>query len=251
MAGRTSAEPRRSLLNRTTAMRLAREEYVRVGDLLASLTPAQWAAETNCPPWDVRQMACHLLGMAEMAASVFEQRRQMRQAGARGGTFIDELCALQVEKHADLRPSDIVAAWWNTSPKAARGRRRIPGFIRRRPMPQTQQVNGVEEVWSIGFLTETILTRDPWMHRLDIAAATGVKPTLTADHDARIVDDVVREWAGRHGKPVALRLDGPAGGSWEFGSGETVHLEFDAVDFCRQLSGRAPSEGLTSVEVPF
>jgi len=36
---------------------------------------------------------------------------------------------------------------------------------------------------------------------------------LTPDHDARIVADVVAEWAGRHGRPFTLHLTGPAGGS--------------------------------------
>jgi hypothetical protein len=102
----------------------------------------------------------------------------------------------------------------------------------------------------LGYLTETILTRDPWMHRLDISAATGVKPTHTPEHDGVIVDDIVHEWAERHGKPVSLRLDGPAGGSWEFGSGGPV-IELDAVEFCRQISARSTPSGLTETQVPF
>jgi hypothetical protein len=79
---------------------------------------------------------------------------------------------------------------------------------------------------------------------------------LTADHDGVLVDDVVREWAGRHQRPCGLHLTGPAGGSWEFGTGGP-RLELDAIDFCRILSGR-PAEtpvddpaGLLTTEVPF
>ena len=56
---------------------------------------------------------------------------------------------------------------------AAKGRRRIPGFVRRMRLPEPQVVNGVPETWSLGYLTDVILTRDPWMHRLDLARATG------------------------------------------------------------------------------
>ena len=57
-----------------------------------------------------------------------------------------------------------------------------------------------------------ILTRDAWMHRLDLARATGQDPTLTADHDGVIVADVVAEWARRHGQPYRLELPArPAG----------------------------------------
>ncbi|MDX1382582.1 MAG: hypothetical protein R3190_03005, partial [Thermoanaerobaculia bacterium] len=44
-------------------------------------------------------------------------------------------------------------------------------------------------------LFDTILTRDTWMHRTDLAEATGRPLELTADHDGRIVADVVAEWA--------------------------------------------------------
>jgi hypothetical protein len=50
------------------------------------------------------------------------------------------------------------------------------------------------------------------MHRLDIAAATGTEPRLTADHDGVIVADVVAEWADRHGKDFELTLTGPPAG---------------------------------------
>jgi hypothetical protein len=56
----------------------------------------------------------------------------------------------------------------------------------------------------MGYLLDTILTRDPWMHRVDIARATGRDMVLTADHDGRIVADVVAEWARRHGQPFTL-----------------------------------------------
>jgi len=250
MAPQTSPPPRVSRLDRRTAMRLAANEYQRVGEMFEELTSAQWDAPTNCPPWDVRQMAGHLLGMAEMAASLLEQRRQIHGAARRGGVFIDALCALQVEKHAADSPVELRHAWARTSPRAARGRRRIPPFVRGRSLPQTQLVNGVEETWTIGYLTEAILTRDPWMHRLDIAAATGVKPKHTAEHDGLIVDHLVQEWAARHRQPITLHLGGPAGGSWTFGSGGEV-LDLDAIEFCRQISGRSPALGLTRTQVPF
>jgi hypothetical protein len=111
-------------------------------------------------------------------------------------------------------------------------------------------VNGEEEAWTIGYLVDTILTRDPWMHRMDIARATGRPPLLTAEHDGRIVEDVVEEWAERHGQPFRLRLGGPAGGAWSIGDdGPTIEL--DAVDFCRILSGRDSGNGLLTTEVPF
>lgn len=87
-------------------------------------------------------------------------------------------------------------------PHAARGRRRVPGLLRHRRLPEVQMVNGAAETWSIGYLTDVILTRDPWMHRLDLARATGQAPMLTSDHDGVIVADVVHEWARPTWPPV-------------------------------------------------
>ena len=91
------------------------------------------------------------------------------------------------------------------------------------------------------------------MHRMDIAAATGTPPRLTADHDGVIVADVVAEWAGRHGKDFELTLTGPAGGTWRSGA-NGPSWTLDAVDFCRAISRRPASltlDDLLNTEVPY
>ena len=40
-------------------------------------------------------------------------------------------------------------------------------------MPVLQEMNGVREPWTFGYLIDVILTRVPWMHRLDIAEHRG------------------------------------------------------------------------------
>ena len=241
---------RRPVLARPMAMRLAATEYQRVLDLLTSLGPDDWAKPTDCPDWDVRAVAAHLLGMAEMAASIREQSRQVKTAERRGGVFIDALTALQVSERSDLTPDQIVSRFARVAPRAARGRRWAPGLIRRRTMPQSQAVAGEQELWTVGYLVDVILTRDPWMHRIDITRATGAAHVMTPEHDGVIVDDVVTEWAQRHGQPVTLRLSGPAGGSWTFGAGGP-ELDLDIVTFCRSISGRRPADGVLATEVPF
>jgi uncharacterized protein (TIGR03083 family) len=244
------AGPRKPVLERPIAMRLAATEYQRVTDLWRSLRPQDWSKSTDCAAWDVRAMACHMLGMAEMAASIREQSRQVREAEKRGGAFIDALTGLQVDERADMTPEQIMSRFAAVAPKAVRGRRWAPGLIRRRTMPQTQSVAGQQESWTIGYLVDVILTRDPWMHRIDITRATGAPHVLTAEHDGVIVDDLVTEWAQRHGQPVTLRLTGPAGDSWTMGHGGP-QLELDAVEFARAISRRQPTEGLLAAEVPF
>ena len=149
-----------------------------------------------------------------------------------------------------MTPAQIVARFQQVAPKASRGRRLTPGLIRRRTMPQLQVVGDHEEPWTIGYLIDVILTRDPWMHRIDISRATGAVPVLTPEHDGVLVADVVQEWAQRHGQPFALNLTGPAGGSWTVGTG-AESIDLDAVQFCRTVSGRAAGEGLLTTQVPF
>ena len=88
------------------------------------------------------------------------------------------------------------------------------------------------------------------MHRLDIARATGRAMELTAEHDGRLIVDVVADWARRHRQPFALVLTGPAGGRDEAGAG-SVPIEVDALECCRRLGGRAHGDGLLATPVPF
>ena len=247
----TAAEPRRPTLDRSTAMQLAATEYARCVAQLRSLTPEDWTKPTDCAGWDVKAMAAHMLGMAELTASVLEMRRQMKSARQRGGEPIDALTAIQVETRSSLPPAEIVKRFAAAGPKAARARRRIPGFVRRRVDPELQPVgDGSHEPWTFGYALDVILTRDPWMHRSDIARATGRGMHLTPDHDGVLIADVVQEWADRHGQPYSLTLTGPVGGQWSAGAGGS-HLEMDAVDFCRVLSGRGAGDGLLATRVPF
>src|SRR4029079_19508281 len=95
-----------------------------------------------------------------------------------------------------------------------------------------------------------IYTRVAWMHRVDLARATEHQLELTSDHDGRLVADVVRDWADRHGRPFRLELEGPAGGNYERGVGGQEH-SLDAIEFCRILSGRGTGPGLLGTRVLF
>ena len=230
MSTTTTTSPtgaRRPQLDRETAMRLAATEYSRSVDLLRQLSPEEWSLPTECPGWDVRAMAGHSTGMALMATGLRQILRQDRAARKRGGVHLDSLTALQVEEHADLTTAELIDRFAEIGPRAARGRRRMPGLLRRMPISDPQTVGDQTEKWTNGFLIDTILTRDPWMHRMDICRATGRTPHLTPDHDGVLVADVATEWMGRHGQPCRLVLDGPAGGTFTQGDGRQ-ELRMDA-----------------------
>ena len=146
--------------------------------------------------------------------------------------------------------SELVHRFADVAPRAVRGRRRLARVIGRITLPEDQVVGEQRERWTFGYLFDVILTRDTWMHRADISRAVGRPMEFTPEHDGVLVADVVAEWAQRHGRPYRLRLTGPAGGEWAAGDGGP-ELEFDAVDFCRRLSGRGARDGLLGQQVPF
>lgn len=231
---------------------LARAEYQRVAVQLRSLDPDDWSKSTDCPLWDVRAVAGHTAGMLATFTGyrtlIGKMSAATKAAKRSGGPMIDELTSSQVAEHADLSISELVTKVDEIGPRASRWRATRPALFRK--MPMKQDVGGRQETWRMGYLLDVILTRDPWMHRVDIAVATGRPMVLSPEHDGRIVADVVAEWARRHGKPFTLTLTGPAGAEYVAGeNGE--HITTDAVEFCRTVSGRATGTGLLSHEVPF
>jgi uncharacterized protein (TIGR03083 family) len=251
-ATRHRTRPRRPTLDHASARRLAAAEYDRFTGQLRELAPDDWTRPTACPAWDVHAIACHVLGMAELAASPVEQARQFRAAKRAEGPFLDALTSLQVDKHRHRLPAEIIARLAAVTPRAAKTRGRTPWPIRQvRMSDQPVDSAGTQtEDWTVGYLTDVILTRDTWMHRSDIAAATGRQLTLTTGHDGTLVADVAAEWAQRHGQPCTLTLTGPAGSCWAWGTGGPSY-QLDAVDFCRIVSGRGSDDGLLATPVPF
>ena len=233
------------------AMDVAAVEYRRLLDAVAELGPDDWSRPTDCAGWDVKAMLGHLLGMLELLGDRAEFGRQVAIAGARaaatGAMRIDALTGLQVEEHAHLSPEELAAALGAAVPAALAGRNGTTAEERSAPYIPGPPF---DEDWTRGFLLDVVHTRDPWLHRVDMSRATGHEMVLTADHDGRIVADVVAEWARRHGKPFTLTLGGPAGRTFVAGGGGE-HVELDAIEFCRIVSGRASGSGLLSQQVPF
>lgn len=241
-------------IGRIEAERLARTEHQRYADQLRSLTPEEWRRPTDCPGWDVRAMAGHSVGMMADFTSyrrLFRRMQSAAKAAKRSGRpMVDEMTAQQVAEHASLSTSELVRHAEEVGPKAAFWRASANRLFRQ--MPMKQEIDGGVETWRMVYLLDVILTRDPWMHRVDIARATGRQLVLTPDHDGRIVADVVAEWARRHEQAFVLTLTGPAGGTFVAGDGSSgERITEDAVEFCRILSGRAPGIGLLARPVPF
>ena len=229
---------------------MAENETARMVSMLRSLDEADWSKRTDCPAWDVRALAAHVLGMTETFSSLRRFAKDMRAGGkaAGDGPFIDGLTAVQVRDRTHLTPDQLVERLADAGPRQAswRASRRL---MRRIPLKQDMP-DGSTETWKAGYLFDVILTRDTWMHRVDVAQATGRPLDLDARHDGRLIADVVAEWARRHGQPFTLHLGGPAGGTYTGGAGGE-EITIDAIEFCRTVSGRATATGLLAQHVPF
>lgn len=250
MTTRTDATTAPRELGYDEWMRRAAGEYDRLGALLDSLGEEDWARPTDCVGWDVRAVVAHLVGAA---AAMSSPRESLRQAVAgrrlrRGGDLVDAMNEVQVRERAHRAPAGLRADLAEGGRRAVRARSRIPAALRAVPMPFGPPLG----TKPLGHLMGRIYTRDAWMHRVDISRATGRPLVLEGDHDGRLVEDVVAEWARRHGAPYALELTGPAGGRWATQAPGTVSpLVLDAVEFCRTVSGRAAGQGLLATRVPF
>ncbi len=155
-------------------------------------------------------MAAHLAGATCFCASIGEARRQVfagrRLIKGTGRPLVDGINEAQIRERAERTPAELLEELRRTLPEAVHRRATYPRVMRRLRVPDPI-VGSV----SLGELMDVIYTRDSWMHRVDLAQATGEPLELTPNHDGRLVADVVRDWGDRHGRPFRLELDGPAG----------------------------------------
>lgn len=234
-----------------TAMNLAAVEMGRLIDVVEQLRPSDWSLPTDCEGWDVKALLSHMLGAMEGNASLREFGRQYLVASKKSKRsaqpMVNEMTSSQISDHATLSPKEISDRLRVNAQKSVRGRRRMPALMRSMSINPGAPFEGK---WKMGYLVDTIMNRDFWMHRVDLTRAIGSEMVLTSDHDGAIVRDVVSEWARTHEQSYTLVLEGTAGGTFAQGHGGE-DISIDAVEFCRVLSGRGHVAGLLSYTIPF
>lgn len=237
-------------IHRKEARVLASAEFERFAALTASLTPQEWAADTDCVGWDVRKMVLHVLGSADAQASPLVFLHQLRRGLPLNKEidfhhWVDGLNELQIRERSQLSNDEVVVQLEAVGEKAVNGRFGTPLPMRYTPVPFGDPIG-----WKpVNYLLEVGFTRDVWAHRIDIHAAIGRPMQLDRDHDGRLVADIVGEWAELHGEPFDLHLTGTAGGTFSQGQGGE-HVTLDALDFIRTLAGRLPGAGVMRHPLP-
>ena len=238
-------------INHKEGMALAETEYRRYADMLGTLQAEDWAIQTVNTAWNVKQLTQHVLGFAESNASfrvfVKGMRAGKKRAAIKGyDHFIHGMNEVQVEEREHLTTGELTAKWEATWPKALRGRRTFPPFMRPIPL-DFGPIIGKKPMGS--YLMDVVFTRDTWMHRIDTCRAVGIEPVLTPEHDGRLLEDMVAEWAKLYDLSIMLQLEGPAGGTFVRGTGDE-ELTIDAVDWIWILSGRGTGTGVLRKELP-
>jgi uncharacterized protein (TIGR03083 family) len=237
-------------IQRPEAKALAGEEFVRFHAAVASLTPDEWAMPTDCTAWDVRRMVLHVLGSGDAQASFPQFIHQLRKGVPLNKQidshhWVDGMNELQIRERTHLTDDEVVAQLSVVGPKAVKGRWGTPPPARYLPIPFGPPIGWT----SLKYLLDVGFTRDVWAHRIDLHAAIGRPMHLSADHDGRLVADIVLEWAAIHGEPFELTLEGEAGGTFSQGTGGE-NVTIDAIDFVRILSGRLPGTGVLAHPLP-
>ena len=234
-------------LNHDEAGRLAAVESQRLLVLIESLSGDDWVQPTDCTEWTVRDIVAHLAGAVASQASWTEFKRQnmgnpyMKEVEMK----IDAINRRQVEDRAGATEEELVAEFRKNAPKAIRTRQRLPWPVRQLRLPMGPPLGFT----SIGYLMDTIVTRDQWMHRHDIARVTGREMVVTPEHDGRLLALVIRDLGRKlegqlQDRTIDLLLTGQAGGAFCFGSGSNADavIEMDTATFNRLASGRLPAE---------
>ena len=194
----------------TTARAHSEAEYTALVRLLDQLTHDDWARPTDCVGWTPREMVAHLAGAAEAAV---RWRKTIKHNGialirARRGTLgvVDHLCASQIGERRHLDIPGLMAdlrRWAALAPAKIEAK---PGFIRRITLPPSA---GLPVGATFGYLIDVINTRDVWLHRIDLARATGRTHTATpaeAEVVRQVMRDLDHQWAG---DAIDVTLTGP------------------------------------------
>ncbi len=262
------------------AVSLASTELARFLALLESLALHDWEAPTDCTLWTVHDVVAHVAGtlaayadrdllaarsepwpsrqtdapgvtMAVFIADVTGIPQTRRDAyRALGFNPLDALNQYQVDEREHATPDELMDELRTAGPAGIACRRSMPDAVRNVQLP----IAGARA--PVHYLTDVIYPRDMWMHRMEIALATGHSIIRTSDHEGRLTALVMRDLARRltpdlGSRTAVYRLIGPDGGAFRFGARHAPDcvISMDTVDFHLLASGRrSPRESCASIE---
>lgn len=244
--------------DRREALSVLTAEIGAFGETAASLGGDDWSRPTTSGDWNVRDVVAHSCGQFQEMARFDVLLRRLREAKRRypDRIALDGHNEVQIDDVRDVNDGDLPARFARYGKAGARTIRWAPFFVRdvgvRRFFPES-----VADGTRLSYIHDVLAARDTWMHRVEIARATGHPLTLDA-HDRAVVSQVMHELAAAwDGPPIVIELTGTAGGTFAIGEGApTAMLSADAIEMMLHLSGRPasaidPSSMLADARVVF
>ncbi|MET8767078.1 TIGR03084 family metal-binding protein [Streptomyces sp. NPDC004658] len=219
-----------------------RAESDELDELVAELSPRQWALPTPAPGWTVAHQVAHLAWTDRSALLAVTDtgafQALVEKALAAPGSFVDE----GAEEGAVLPPAALLATWRD-------GRAALDRALRDAPP-------GARFPWygppmsAASMATARLM--ETWAHGLDIADALGVvrPPTDRLRHVVRL-GVRTRDFAfGVHGltppaEEFRVELTAPSGEVWAYGDARAAQrVTGPALDFCLLVTQRAHRDDL-------
>ncbi|MEW9548300.1 maleylpyruvate isomerase family mycothiol-dependent enzyme [Nonomuraea sp. NPDC050783] len=214
-------------------------ECRRFDELLAGLTPDQWAAPSAAPGWSVADVVLHLAQTSEV---ITDPAGAQAKAFVDTGTTVDGAVDELVAAERGL-PPDALLARWRAAALA------VPEHLRAQP-PGTR-LPWVRTPLSAATLATTRLA-EHWAHALDVAGPLGLDYPDTARlrHVAWLAHRTLPyafAVAGLAAAPVFCDLTGTDGTRWTYGDPDAPsRITGPAAEFCR-VGARRLDPGRTSL----
>jgi len=210
-------------------------EQASLDELVAGLSPNQWAVPTPAPGWTVADHVGHLAWFDARAAMAVTDPEGFSRL-ARSDLEADDPMEAHLARSRSLSPAGLLA-WWRKE------RRRLAAALARLEPGRRLAWYG-PEMGARSFVTARLM--EAWAHGQDVADALGRRraPTDRLRHVAHLGVATRRySYLARGLQPpvsgVYVELASPSGGRWEWGwPGEADQVRGPAEDFCLVVTRR-------------
>ena len=208
-------------------------EHLELDRLLESLDERAWGYDTPAEGWAIRDQVSHLWFFDQRALMALADadafRSDMEYLLANGGTD------LSVEPGRTMSGRELLEHWRNDRSALVEAARRVD--------PSTRVPWYGPAMAARSFITARLM--ETWAHGQDVVDALGVarEPSSRLRHvahigvRARAFSYVVNQMPMPE-VDVAVRLHGPRGEVWEWGTSTSDRVEGDALDFCLAVTQR-------------
>ncbi|RIK09801.1 MAG: wyosine base formation [Acidobacteria bacterium] len=216
-------------------------ETAGLSSFLEQLTDDQWRHPSACAGWSVSDVVLHLAQSEEGVISAFDHGSAgiplapyAKEAVSGGGGAVDGIVEAAVRAERPTIPADVLPRWQEAH----------AGVMRRfREAEPGARLNWISVPLSPRTLATTRIA-EHWIHGMDIREPLGdpAPDTDRLELIARLAWRTLGYAFGSVGEvapSVALRLEGPEGEAWKFGSDDAeVVITGPAGDWCRVAARR-------------